>query len=195
MSRPMYAQLVTGGTTFPDPIDPGPAAVYTCVDPANVTPLTRTKQATIDAVFARQKHYFTLFTNINRVVYAALRTSVNEAFQVSNIAGVAGWPAGMEIRTMLDQLSSTYGLPTPTAFEMNDNEFCRAYSLAHAPEVLIRCIENCAEVAIIGGNPYTDRQIVMNQSTFSSRPACTFTCSKSGIAYLLPIKRGSSYAG
>ena len=28
---------------------------------------------------------------------SALRTSVNEAFQVSNLAGVTGWPASMEI--------------------------------------------------------------------------------------------------
>ena len=96
------------------------------------------------------------------MLYAALRTSVNEAFQVSNVPGVAGWPPGMEIRTMLDQLSSTYGLPTPAALEMNNNEFRRPYLPADAPKVLFRRIENCAEIAIIGGNPHTDRQIVMN---------------------------------
>ena len=162
MSRPMYALLVTGGTAFRIPTDPGPAAVYTRADPADLTPLTRTEQATVDATFARAKHYFQSYTNIERVIYAALRTSVNEAFQVSNIAGVTGWPASMAIREMLDQLSSTYGLPTPAALELNDNEFRRPYSAADAPEVLFRRIENCAEVAIIGGNPYTDRQIVMN---------------------------------
>ena len=162
MSRPMYALLVTGGSAFRIPTDPGPAAVYTRADPTDVTPLTRTEQATVDATFAREKHYFQSYTNITRVIYAALRTSVNEAFQVSNIAGVTGWPASMAIREMLDQLSSTYGLPTPAALELNDNEFRRPYSAADAPEVLFRRIENCAEVAIIGGNPYTDRQIVMN---------------------------------
>jgi hypothetical protein len=162
MSRAMYALLVTGGSAFCTPADPGPAAVYTRADPTDVTPLTRTEQATIDASFAREKHYFQSYTNITRVVYAALRTSVNEAFQVSNIAGVTGWPASMAIREMLDQLSSTYGLPTPAALEINDNEFRRPYSAADAPEVLFHRIENCAEIAIIGGNPYTDRQIVMN---------------------------------
>ena len=162
MSRAMYTLLVTGGSAFRTPADPGPAAVYTRPDPDDVTPLTRTEQATIDATFAREKHYFQSYTNITRVVYAALRTSVNEAFQVSNIAGVTGWPASMAIREMLDQLSSTYGLPTPAALEINDNEFRRPYSAADAPEVLFRRIENCAEIAIIGGNPYTDRQIVMN---------------------------------
>ncbi len=150
------------GTAFRNPVDPGPAAIYTRADPTNVTPFTHTEQATIDATFAREKHYFNSWVNINRVLYAALRTSVNEAFQVSNVPGVAGWPAGMDIRVMLDQLSSTYCLPTPAALEMNDNEFRRPYSPADAPEVLFRRIKNCAEIAIIGGNPYTDRQIVMN---------------------------------
>ena len=162
MSRAMYTLLVTGGSAFRVPTDPGPAAVYTRVDPTDVTPLTRTEQATIDASFAREKHYFQSYTNITRVLYAALRTGINEAFQVSNIAGVTGWPASMQIREMLDQLSSTYGLPTPAALELNDIEFRRPYSAADAPEVLFRRIENCAEIAIIGGNPYTDRQIVVN---------------------------------
>ena len=162
MSRAMYALLVTGGTAFHDPVDPGSAAIYTRADPTNVAPLTRTEQATVDATFARKKHYFNSWVNINWVLYAALRMSVNEAFQVSNVPGVARWPAGMDICTMLDQLSSTYGLPTPAVLEMNDNEFRRPYSPADAPEVLFRRIENCAEIAIIRGNPYTDRQIDMN---------------------------------
>ncbi len=58
MSRAMDAKLITGGTTFRDTIDPGPAAIYTRVDPTNVTPLTRTEQATVDATFALEKHYF-----------------------------------------------------------------------------------------------------------------------------------------
>ena len=63
---------------------------------------------------------------------------------------------------MLDHLSSTYSLPTPAALEANDNEFRRPYSAADAPEVLFRHSKNCAEIAIIGGNPYTNKQIVMN---------------------------------
>jgi hypothetical protein len=166
VSRAMYALLVTGGAAFCVPTDPVSAAIYTRADPNDVSPLTRTEQATVDATFVRQKHYYTSYTNINRVVYAALCTGVNEAFQVSNIPGVAGWPAGMDIREMLNQLSSTYGLPTPAALKSNDNEFRRPYSAADAPEVSSRRIENCAEIAIIGWNPYTDRQIVMNTIRF-----------------------------
>ncbi len=68
MSRVMNALLVTGGNPFRTPTDPGPAAVYTRTDPTDTTPLTRTEQATIDATFALQKHYFQSYTNISRVV-------------------------------------------------------------------------------------------------------------------------------
>ena len=159
MLRPMYVLLVTGGVAFRNPIDPGAMAVYERANPADSTPLSCTKQATIDAA---QKHYFTLYTNINRVVYAALQTSVNEAFQVSNISGVTGWPAGMGIHTMLDPLSSTYGLPMPAALVQNNNEFCWLYTPADSPKVLFRRIENCAKIALIGGNLYTHRQIALN---------------------------------
>ena len=131
----VYALLVTGGVAFRDPNDPRAAAVYMQANPADLTPLSCTEQATIEAAFARQKHYFTSYTNINLVVYAALCTSISKAFQVSNIPGVAGWPDGMGIHTMLDQLSSIYGFLTPAALEQNDNKFCREYTPADAPEV------------------------------------------------------------
>ncbi len=34
--------------------------------------------------------------------------------------------------------------------------------MADAPEVLFRRIEDCAEIAILGRNPYTDRQLLQN---------------------------------
>ncbi len=58
MSCAMYALLTVN--PFCTPNNPGPAADYTRTDPANLTLLTRTKQATIDTTFARQKHYFHL---------------------------------------------------------------------------------------------------------------------------------------
>ncbi len=53
MSRAMYALLVTGGAAFRAPTNPGPAAIYTWADSTDVSPLTRTEQATVDATFAR----------------------------------------------------------------------------------------------------------------------------------------------
>ena len=68
----------------------------------------------------------------------------------------------MEIHAILDQLSSTYGMPTPAALELNDVTFCSAYSPADAPKVLFRRIKICTGITIIGNNPYTDYQIINN---------------------------------
>ena len=159
MSQGMYTLLVTGGNAFCLPLDPGTAAVYAHTDPANLTPLNRTKQATVNTTFAREKHYYHYqsLVNINRAVFWALSVSVKEVFQVSNIPGIVGWHAGMEIRAILDQLSSTYGMPPPAALENNDVTFRSAYCPADAPKVLFCHIENSAEIAIIGNNPYMDR--------------------------------------
>jgi len=46
--------------------------------------------------------------------------------------------------------------------EINDTAFHGVYSAADAPEVLFRRIEDCAEIAILGCNPYTDRQLLQN---------------------------------
>ena len=152
MSQGMYTLLVTGGNTFR-------LSVYARANPADATPLSLPKQATVNATFALEEHYYQSLVNINRAVFSALSASVSikEAFQVSNIPGIVGWHAGMEIRAILDQLSSTYDMPTPAALELNDVTFCSAYSPADAPKVLFCHIENSAEIAIIGNNPYMDR--------------------------------------
>jgi hypothetical protein len=73
-----------------------------------------------------------------------------------------GWHAGLETRDILDQLSQTYDQPTPAALEINDVTFRGPYSAADAPEVLFRRIENCAEIAILGNNPYTEKRLITN---------------------------------
>jgi hypothetical protein len=50
----------------------------------------------------------------------------------------------METQDILDQLSQTYGQPTPVALEINKVTFCGPYSAANAFEVLFRGIKNCA---------------------------------------------------
>jgi hypothetical protein len=40
--------------------------------------------------------------------------------------------------------------------------FHSQYSAANAPKVVFRCIENCAKIAILGQNPYTDHQLINN---------------------------------
>ena len=69
----------------------------------------------------------------------------------------------MKVINILDQLSLIYGQPTPSALEANDYIFRRPTSAADAPEVLFRRIEECAEKALLGQNPYTDKQLITNE--------------------------------
>ena len=162
MSQNMYALLTA--TPFRIPTTPGDTPTYIRAilagEPTDTTPLTRTEQATIDSTFARRKHYFLSMQNIERACFTALDSSVNDAFKLSNLAGVRGWHAGMTTVMILDQLSSVYGKPTSAALEANDTLFRSPYSAADAPEVLFRRIEDCAEIATLGDNPYTDKQLI-----------------------------------
>jgi hypothetical protein len=100
--------------------------------------------------------------NIEGACFTALDASVNDAFKVSNDPAVHGWHASMRVIDILDQLSATYGQPTPAALEENDHIFRSLTSAADPPEVLFRCIEECTETALLGKNPYTDKQLIMN---------------------------------
>jgi hypothetical protein len=130
--------------------------------PVNNALLTRTEQASIDSLFNCRKAYFLSKQNIERACFTALNASVNNAFKVSNDPAVQGWHAGMRVIDILDQLSATYGQPTPAALEANDHIFRSPTSAADPPEVLFRCIEECAETALLGKNPYTNKQLIMN---------------------------------
>ncbi len=162
MAQNMYALLTT--TPFRLPSSPGDTPTYIRAtlagEPPDNTPITRTEQATIDLTFARRKHYFLTMKNIERACFTALDSTVNDAFKLSNIAGVRGWHAGMTTVMILDQLTGVYGKPTSAALEANDTLFRSAYSAADAPEVLFRRIEDCAEIATLGDNPYTDKQLI-----------------------------------
>ena len=142
MAQNMYALLTT--TPFRIPTTPGDTPTYIRAilagEPTDNTPLTQTEQATIDSTFARRKHYFLSMQNIERACFTALDSSVNDAFKLSNLAGVRGWHAGMTTVMILDQLSLVYGKPTSAALEANDTLFRSPYSAADAPEVLFRRI-------------------------------------------------------
>ncbi len=68
----------------------------------------------------------------------------------------------MTLRKILDQLLNIYGQLNPAAMELNNFAFRSQYSAANAPEVLFPCMENCAKIAILGQNPYTDCQLIDN---------------------------------
>jgi len=160
----MYA-LVTN-ISFHVPTNTGDAADYSHLivlgQQPDPTPLTRTKQVSIDTKFARRKHYFLLLQNIKRSCLNTLDAHVNNAFKVSNDPTIQGWHAGMTTQEILDQLPAICGKPTPAEMELNDANFCGQYSTANVPKVLFRRIENCTEIVIMGNNPYTDCQLTNN---------------------------------
>jgi hypothetical protein len=108
------------------------------------------------------ENYFLSMQNIERACFTALDVSVNDAFKVLNDPAVQGWHAGMRVIDILDQLSTTYGQPTPASLEANDHVFRSPTLAADPPEVLFCRIEECAETALLGKNPYTDKQLIMN---------------------------------
>ena len=132
--------------------------------------------------------------NIKRACFTALDASVNDAFKVSNDPAVQGWHAGMRVIDIFNQLSTTYGQPTPAALEANDHIFHSPTSAADPPEVLFRRIEECAETALLGKNPYTDKQLIMTQSASFSPQVYTPVPSRIGINSVRRPRHGSNYA-
>jgi hypothetical protein len=160
ISRAIYALLTIYAFCLPN--DPEPTADYRRADPNNLTPLTHMEEASVNTTSAREKHYFLLLQNIKRVCFNTLDLSVNDPFKVSNEPTIQGWHMGMTTWMILDQLSTSYGQPTPAATELNNTTFCGQYSATNAPEVLFRCIENCTEIVIMSNNPYTNCQLINN---------------------------------
>jgi hypothetical protein len=164
MARKLYALLTT--QPFRLPTNPGAAVVYVRSQlpgqPVNNTPLSRMEQASVDSLFNQHKAYFLLVQNIKRACFTALNASINDAFKVLNDPSVRGWHAGMSMRNILDQLSATYGQPTLGVLEANDHIFCSPTLAANAPKVLSRRIKDCAKKALLGQNPYTDKQLITN---------------------------------
>ncbi len=68
----------------------------------------------------------------------------------------------MEIIDIMEQMTTTYGCPMPTALLHNDMLFQSPYSPTDAPEVLFRRIEDCQEIMTLGEDPYTPMQLLNN---------------------------------
>jgi hypothetical protein len=164
MARELYALLTT--QPFCLPTNPGATAIYVRNQmpgqPVNNASLRRMEQASIDSLFNQRRAYFLLMQNIKQACFTALDSSVDDAFKVSNNPTVQGWHTGMRVINIFDQLSMTYGQPTPSALEANNHIFRSPMSAADPPKVLFRCIEECAETAFLGKNSHTDKQLIMN---------------------------------
>ena len=66
----------------------------------------------------------------------------------------------MEIMEILDQITTTYGRPTPNALLHNDTLFRSAYLPANAPETLFRCIKDCQEIQLLGKVQDIDKRLM-----------------------------------
>ena len=195
----MYGLLTT--SPFCLPMDPGPLAIYypTKIPIATGMPtyqaqpaIGRAEQETIDARFKRGKNSWESYMNIRRAVFNCLDDGIDDAFKVSNDPALTGWNASMEPREMFDQITVTYGQPTPAALLQNTTLFKSVYSPQDAPEVLFRHIEDCQEVQILGEDPYMAQQLLNNDVPCSCKPDSTPVISKIGIARLPPIKYGQT---
>lgn len=119
-------------------------------------------QAKIDSRFNREQNYWLSYLNLRRAVCNLLDDNIDNAFKVSNYPTQVGWNLTMEVRKIFDQITSTYGQPTPAGLLQNDTLFRSVYSPQDAPEVLFRCIEDFQEVQILGEDPYTGQQLLNN---------------------------------
>jgi hypothetical protein len=68
----------------------------------------------------------------------------------------------MEIIDIMEQMTTTYGRPTPTALLQSDTLFRSPYLPIDAPKVLFRRIEDCQEIMTLGDDPYTPMQLMNN---------------------------------
>ena len=153
MARVMYALVEP--TAFQIPADPGPTAAY----PHHRT-LSRAEQTQIDRTFQRQKNYYLSYSNVYRAVFDLLDDVIDDSFKVSNNANHTGWNSTMSIESIWDQLTRTYGRPSPATLFENDKTFRTLYNPNDPPETLFKRLEDCQEVAILGDTPYTTEQIL-----------------------------------
>jgi hypothetical protein len=96
--------------------------------------IARAAQATIDAQFKRAKNYYESYLNIRWAVFNILDDNIDDAFNVLDDPLLVGWNPSMEPREMFDQITTTYGRPTPAALLQNDTLFRSVYSPNDAPK-------------------------------------------------------------
>lgn len=66
----------------------------------------------------------------------------------------------MTIEAILSQLELTFGRPSATVLFQNSMTFASQFNQMYTPESLLHCIEECQEVAVLGGALYSAAQIV-----------------------------------
>ena len=153
MSPTIYALLEANA--FMIPLDPGPSATYTPFAPPATIKM-------IDAAFERDKNYFLSYKNVYRACFRMLDELVPPSFKVSNVPALLGWNTTMSIESIMMQMESSYGKPTPAMLYANDSLFKSPIAATDSPESLFYRMEQCQEIMTLGNLPYTTEQIVAN---------------------------------
>jgi hypothetical protein len=153
MSPTIYALLEP--TAFRVPVDPGPSATYTPFAPPATIKM-------IDAAFERDKNYFLSYKNIYRACFRMLDGLVPASFKVSNVPALLGWNTTMSIESIMNQMESSYGKPSPAMLYANDSLFKSPIAATDSPESLFYRMEQCQEIMTLGNLPYTTEQIIAN---------------------------------
>ena len=152
MAPTMYAMIERVPFVFP--IDPGPTPTY------NAGFQTPVQMKITEQLWANDRNYFLSYENIHRACFRLLDEVVRPEFKVSNIPGLQGWNSTMTIENILAQLESTFGRPSGTVLFQNNAKFTSPFNGMDTPESLFTRVEECQEIAVLGGAPFTDIQIV-----------------------------------
>jgi hypothetical protein len=127
MSPTVYTLLEANA--FMIPLDPGPSATYTAFAPPATIKM-------IDAAFERDKNYFLSYKNIYRACFRMLDDLVPPSFKVSNVPTLLGWNTTMLIETIMSQMETSYGKPSPAMLYSNDSLFKSPIASSDSPEAL-----------------------------------------------------------
>ncbi len=153
MSPTVYALLKP--LAFVVPVNPGPSAIYIPFAPPATIKM-------IDATFVRNKNYFLSYRNIYQACFRMLDDLVPPSFKVSNQPVLLGWNTTMSIDTIMSQMESSYGKPSPAMLFSNNTVFKGPIAATDSPETLFYRMEQCQEVMTLGNLPYTTKQIIAN---------------------------------
>jgi hypothetical protein len=153
MAPAMYAMIEVNPFTIP--IDPGPTPAY---NPAIFQ--TPVQMRTAEQMWEYDRRYYLSYENIHRACFRLLDEIVRPEFKVSNIPGLNGWNSTMTIQAILGQLETTFGRPSGTVLFQNNATFTSPFNPMDTPESLFQRIEECQQIGVLGGTPYTDAQIV-----------------------------------
>ena len=150
----MYALIEPA--PFAIPLDPGATPPY------NEGFQTQQMMKTTEMIWENDRNYFQSYGNIHRACFRLLDELVRPEYKVSNINGLTGWNSTMSIQEIMAQLEFTFGRPSAAISFQNNAVFTSTFSATETPESLFRRIEECQEVAVLGGAPYSVQQIVGN---------------------------------